>query len=294
MNRSFIAVSVHYFDPKSLNLQTSFIACEKFEGRHTSSRVAEKLNSIFTRFGILEKVFFITTDGAGEYVAALKYNGDNYHSIQTLTDDHDVDWLYSNNTAESDVQSIANANASGSDQQDQMGVSNDNVHEQVSNLNDAGIDRRRDEDFESDSDSEELDFHRIEPSKESDDATESNRDRADVFVVHDVIDDDEPLLGAMNRVACSSHRLDKVGKVDAWNAKNDVFYQQIHENVFAKLEKVWEQKESRLNAELFSKITGRKLIGPHKIRWLKTFDAVSIKISLSFEKICVYKCEIFF
>lgn len=71
-------------------MKTEFIACELFEGHHTNDKVAEKLNGIFQRFEILEKVYFITTDGAGEYVAAFKYHSDNYRSIQSLVVDDDL------------------------------------------------------------------------------------------------------------------------------------------------------------------------------------------------------------
>ena len=48
-------------------IQSKFIACEHFPGRHTHDRVAKKLSEIFKRFGIIERVFYITTDNAGEY-----------------------------------------------------------------------------------------------------------------------------------------------------------------------------------------------------------------------------------
>lgn len=47
--------------------------------------MTEKLKFIFERYGILGKVFFITTDGAGEYTAALKRYGDDYRSLQMWT-----------------------------------------------------------------------------------------------------------------------------------------------------------------------------------------------------------------
>lgn len=87
-NKSFIAVTVHYSE--ELKLKSKFIACEYFPGHHTSDKVANKLKSIFERFGILEKVFFTTTDGAGEYTAAFRYYGDNYRSIRLQ---ENLEWL---------------------------------------------------------------------------------------------------------------------------------------------------------------------------------------------------------
>lgn len=83
-----------------------------------------------------------------------------------------------------------------------------------------------------------------------------------------------PQLPNMNRIDCSSHKLDKLGKIDVENAKTDPVYNEIHSGVLNTLEKIWSLKDSRLSAEVFTQITNRKLIGPHRIRWLKTFDAV--------------------
>lgn len=246
-NRSFIAVSVHYYEEKTLELQTSFIACESFQGHHTMDRVAQKLNVIFDRFGILEKVFFITTDGAAEYVAALKYNGDNYCSIHALTDEHDVDWLHSTDA---------------------------NTTPQSNDFNDNDTEPDSDYDIESDSD-----MIRIDTASAAEARTSFAGSEDEIrFIVHDIFEDEEvealPLLRKMNRIACSSHRLDKVGKIDSLYAQNDPAYDAAYKRAFHVLEAIWDEKNSRLNAEIFTKITGRKLIGPHKIRWMKTYDAV--------------------
>lgn len=83
-NRSFIAVTVHYFENNTLEIRSKFVACEHFPGRHTHDRVASKLKSILERFNILDRVNFVTTDGAGEYTAAFKYFGQNYRSVHLL------------------------------------------------------------------------------------------------------------------------------------------------------------------------------------------------------------------
>lgn len=88
-NKSFIAVSVHYYEGNEL--KTSFIACESFAGRHTNDKVAMKLNEIFVRYDILRKVFFVTTDGASEYQAAFKYYADNYNSMALIAN-QTFDW----------------------------------------------------------------------------------------------------------------------------------------------------------------------------------------------------------
>lgn len=73
-------------------------------------------------------------------------------------------------------------------------------------------------------------------------------------------------------------------KIDALEARDDNEYAEMYDRVFAKLDAIWHMKESRLSAEIFERITGRKLIGPHRIRWLKTFESVSCKLFLFLSK----------
>lgn len=83
----------------------------------------------------------------------------------------------------------------------------------------------------------------------------------------------------MNRIACAAHKLDKLGSKDALKARNDSTYKEIHDRAFNILERIWALKASRLSAEVFYRSTGKKLVGPHRIRWMKTFDAVSTRYS---------------
>lgn len=69
----------------------------------------------------------------------------------------------------------------------------------------------------------------------------------------------------------------------------NVEYAAIHGKVFEKLEKVWDLRKSRVAAEVFFRHTGKQLIGPHRIRWLKTYDAVSTHVLCSyFFFVCKY------
>lgn len=83
------------------------------------------------------------------------------------------------------------------------------------------------------------------------------------------------VLSKINRIACSSHALDKVGSKDSKNAKKQKNYKRIHDNVMRKVKNLWKQKKKRKQAEIYKRVTGRKLKGPHRIRWLATFDAVT-------------------
>lgn len=272
-NRSFIAVSVHYIDTLTENVKTEFIACELFEGHHTNDRVADKLNKIFDSFGILEKVFFITTDGAGNYVAAFKYYGDDYESIRNLTNEDDYEWMNAHDRDENN-----------------------------GNENDTHIDLDSDDEFDAD--------HMVRDDNLTDTAITTTANEqirvlelfsGDLDRDRDAEDADldlengpcRKLLAKMNRVACSSHLLDKVGSKDALKANENTAYKTMYDGVFEKLQTIWKQKDSRISAEVFTRITGRKLIGPHPIRWLKTFDAVSSiliakKFDFQFEKKKLY------
>lgn len=222
-NKSFIAVTVHYLEPETLHLKNKFIACEHFPGRHTHDRVAIKLKAILERFEILNRVYFITTDGAGEYVAAFtRFGNKDYKSFET------------EEIGELELES----DDDGNDPESFVRALNENANES---------------------------------------ATDSNTD-PEMFTMHDL--PTNQLLANMNRIDCSAHKLEKLGKVDAKTAKGrDECYDQCHDRVFDKLESIWNLKNSRLSAELFTRITERKLIGPHRIRWLKKCEAVNIFFS---------------
>lgn len=259
-NRSFIAVSVHYIEPDTFEFKTVFIACERFEGRHTNDRVTEKLNKIFDRFGILGKVFFITTDGAGEYQAALKYYGDNYKSIQPLIRERDAefDWVFSNPRP-------------------------NDTHNQVSVETESDSESDSDLDIETIHDPSDLSLLPYNDREMQNNVTcmNNNQNRADSFVLKELFPDSDDigtdLLQNMNQVNCSAHMLDKLGKKDASDAKTDGNYNLIHDKVFDVLQSIWNVKDSRLRTEVFIKITGKKVVPPHRIRWSKTYDAVSMK-----------------
>lgn len=266
-NQSYIAVSVHYFE-KDDTLSTDFIACESFEGAHTNDRIAEKLSNIFDRFGILHKVSFITTDGDSKYVAALKNYGDHY---ETMTDylSYDEEWF--GDAYGSDVLPNTDEDLEHDDDDDET-----NERYNLIRLDPEDNDFV-DSDHESDSDSHSGDDLRTLLA-----AASSEPDNC--FVVEKLqmstedISSENPLkrvLGSMNRIACSSHALDKVGSKDAQLARKDIHYKRIHDSTMKKLQSLWKCKKSRQKAEKFKAICGKKLIGPHRIRWMSKFDQVT-------------------
>lgn len=252
-NISFIAVSVHYFEPNTFKLQTRFIACEHFAGRHTNDRVAKKLKSIFDRYGITNKVYFVTTDGGTEYVAAFKYYSDNYRSLH-LSTASDEDFGRINDVTGDDDDSGANGSRS---------CSNKNGNENIS-----------DSESEADDDPDSIVRSISDADDDAEFGSNSNNANSEIFCIHKL---PHQLLPNMNRIDCSSHKLEKLGRIDVEQAKgHDDYYDDCHDRVFAKLEKIWKLKDSRISAEMFHRITGKKLITPHRIRWLKTHEAVNV------------------
>lgn len=213
---SFIAVSVHYFQVDKLELQSKFIACEHFPGSHTAERITEKLESIFDRFGILNKVWFITTDSASNYLASLKHHGDNYESVRL-----GFRWADENSDDETVIE---------------------------------------------------------QTDDDDDDAASSDSDEMDFVPVFDC-DEDENVnhtLGKMNHIRCAAHKLNRLASVDALKAKEKCrTYANKYDRLMNKMTKLWKIRDSRQQSEFFKKTTGHSIIGPHRIRWLGTHDAVS-------------------
>lgn len=178
-NRSFIAVTIHFVDELTNETKSVFIACESFAGRHTKQAVGEKLYCIFQKYGIEKKVYFITTDGAGEYVWSITDIGDNYKSF-------DVRNMRSTYVAACDSNEIEEPNNEGD----------------AVNL---------DEDVEHDSDDVPMD---VDDGSNAQDATLAfTVETAMEEIVNDELDTRIPNLPQLNRIACCSHMLEKVSSI---------------------------------------------------------------------------------
>lgn len=293
-NRSYIAVSVHYIDPRiDESVQTHYIACELFEGSHTNDRIAAKLSAILSRFGLLEKVFFITTDGDAKYVAAFKYFGNHYRTMSSYLS-LNGEWL-GNSCANADGREGMDVD----DDEDDLNNS-DAEAEDLQNMLirvDSDVD---DTDSEFDCDEDDASADNIATQKSTRRTVKENdieftvRSFSTAAVVktgnvaasNEIAVSNQPILGIrfkrvlknINRIACSSHALDKVGSKDAKNAKENSAYRRMYNAAMGKVKQLWRLKRKRTKAETFKQITGRNLIGPHSIRWLSKFDAVSIRI----------------
>lgn len=293
-NQSFIAVSVHYIDPRiDETVRTQYIACELFQGTHTNDRVAAKLSGILSRFGILQKVFFITTDGDSKYVAAFKFYGDNYRNMTSYLYGDD-EWLGDANASDAILNlNDADANDTGLNDADSNESDND---EDLNLFTRIDLEDEEADNSDSESDCDETIDAREGSSRQTtttvertgmefrvktfpsaaaagnDDQAASNSNQSPIGLRFNRV------LQNINRIACSSHALDKVGSKDARKAKKNAKYKSIYNKVMNKLKQLWKLKRKRKEAEIFKRITDRKLIGPHRIRWLSKYDIVSISI----------------
>lgn len=190
-NKSFIAVTVHCTNSESLETESFFIACEKFEGRHTKGAVAQKLHGIFKKYDILDKVHYITTDAAGEYVYAIKDHGDCYGSLESLLAQDYLDDFVEHN--------------------DEMPLNPDAVPSEVRSVCESANNEA------STSPQSESESHSTSDHSDNSNDEEQYPDpllRHDPFETRDIDELGETecrkLLPLLNRVACSSHLLDKV------------------------------------------------------------------------------------
>lgn len=87
-------------------------------------------------------------------------------------------------------------------------------------------------------------------------------------------------LSFTNRIDCGAHKIDKLASVDSLDAlNNDNDYKAVHTETFKTLDGIWSIKNSRFKSEHFFRVTGKKVVRPHNIRWLKHFEAVNIPFS---------------
>ena len=75
-HRSYMGVSVHWINAKTLQRESGVLGCYRFIGSHTFDRVGEMLDTIQRDFGIKErKVVATVTENASNFVKAFKEFG---------------------------------------------------------------------------------------------------------------------------------------------------------------------------------------------------------------------------
>jgi hypothetical protein len=68
--RGFIGITVHFIS-QDLKLQSKLLACERFKGSHTGTKIAETVASICTSFKLNKKLHYIITDNASNMKKAF-------------------------------------------------------------------------------------------------------------------------------------------------------------------------------------------------------------------------------
>lgn len=204
------------------------------------------------------KVVTITTDGASNFKCALKRHGDDYETYNQLmmdADDCDDELL---NLDLEDLERMWGP------AQEFMDI-NDDIVPLEFNATDQDID------------------------------VDSNDDEAEVFKVHEISDqvfrkvvdaagstEDTVLLPS--RIDCCAHAFNSIGRTDSFNAlKADKTYAARYVSVFKKFNAIWKANSTRLGRENFDYyLHGYKIQKPHRIRWNRIFEAVSL-----FHRICI-------
>lgn len=72
-NKSFLGVTVHWIDAKTLERKKASIACRRFKGRHTYDAIATELEDIFSQCGLThDKVTACVADNGSNFVKAFR------------------------------------------------------------------------------------------------------------------------------------------------------------------------------------------------------------------------------
>lgn len=85
-HKSYMGVTVHWVDSKSLERKSSVLCCRRFESPHTGERIASLLNSIYSEFGIADKILVTVTDNASNFVKAFREFGISMDTFASLVE----------------------------------------------------------------------------------------------------------------------------------------------------------------------------------------------------------------
>lgn len=80
--RSFLGVTAHWIDSKTLKHKCAVLSCERFLSPHTNERIAEQLQLVCSTFGVNGKVIATTTDNASNFLKAFRVFGITFDSIK--------------------------------------------------------------------------------------------------------------------------------------------------------------------------------------------------------------------
>lgn len=257
-----MAINVHFFKSDLTTIETRLLACVRLKGVIDNEVLAKTILSILIQYDILDKVVAITTDNGADFKAAFSNYGDNYSEYRSIVnmygedEDNEHVWLSDSENENDDVDDC--------DENDLMEVMP--INELVcANAEAASVSDDTNEDFNADK--------TVKPD----------------FVLHDTPDLENleygnhlpNRLSLPPRIACAAHTLNLIGKVDAFNAFSDQKYQRSYTSTFKVLNVIWNKSTvGRKNSELFEQYLNKKIIKPHRIRWNRIYDAVSIGLAL--------------
>lgn len=251
--RSFLAVNGHWINEEG-TLETALLSCERFTGHHTADNIAAKIKAIINRYGISSKVMAITTDNASNFKCCFERHGDNYETLKSLMNnnlDDDDEALF-----QCDIDDLVN-----------MWCPTDELLTSECDFVPCSksINGESSEDDNDDYDAEQSDDFRIKKMPD-----EMNQH---------IIDDMNSEAFLLNKIDCSAHTLNLIGKVDAFDALDgDNGYSDQYVSAFTKLNEIWRKNSTRLGRETFRRYLPDKVIlKPHRIRWNRVYDAVSTK-----------------
>lgn len=86
-----------------------------------------------------------------------------------------------------------------------------------------------------------------------------------------------------NRVECSAHGLNLVGKTDSYKALQNQPYAALYCAVFRKLNSLWHHACCRKSCEAIVKYLGRTITRPDRIRWNYIYDSVCFYIEFVYD-----------
>lgn len=84
-HKSYMGVTVHWIDSKTLERKSNVLCCRRFESPHTADRIALLLNSVYKEFGIEDKILVTVTDNASNFVRAFNEFGISMDAFLSLT-----------------------------------------------------------------------------------------------------------------------------------------------------------------------------------------------------------------
>lgn len=85
--KSFMGVTIHWVDEKTLDRQSRVLCCRRFLSPHDNVRIAHILHEIYTDFNISNKILCTVTDNASNFVKAFKDFGVTFDSFLSFMAD---------------------------------------------------------------------------------------------------------------------------------------------------------------------------------------------------------------